>query len=152
MRHMPCRMGHGSQPVERETASQGTVLTDPPGWPTTAMIAHRGEAKKAGYLYVIHFINALATGRKYSQHYVGYAHRDWPRRIQQHRNGLGARIMREVQDRGLHWRVAVVVDVIAVGELEITGREMEAYIKRQHNHRRYCPLCGSTRLTDYREG
>lgn len=105
--------------------------------------------RSSGYVYILHFRTPLATGRKSSQHYVGWS-RHWAYRIAKHRAGAGARIMEVCADRGITFEVAAVVSSInAVGRC-YRGRDLERYIKRQHHHARYCPLCGGTGAVDYR--
>lgn len=115
------------------------------------MIAPIGEATPHGFVYLLHFPTPVAGGRKASAHYVGFS-MQWHWRMAQHRAGRGSALTRELLRRGLGFRVAVVCNRIQCGGLEVTGPDMERLIKASHNHRRYCPLCGSTRLADYREG
>jgi hypothetical protein len=115
------------------------------------MIAPIAEVTPHGYVYILHFRTPVAGGRKQSRHYVGFSIQ-WHWRINQHRCGHGAALTRELYRRGLAFDVAVVVDRIICGQLAVTGVDMERLIKASHQYRRYCPLCGSARLIDYREG
>jgi hypothetical protein len=97
--------------------------------------------RTSGYVYLLHFNTALVGGGHQSRHYVGWA-RNWVYRVQAHRRGTShARIMEVLWERGYTFEVAVVVK---------GSQALERQIKRAHHHSRYCPLCGSTRLTDYR--
>lgn len=97
--------------------------------------------KRLGYVYVLHFRTPLVGGAHQSRHYVGWA-RNWVWRVQSHRKGTSrARIMEVMFERGYQFDVAVVVRGTP---------DMERRIKRSHQHSRYCPLCGSSRLVDYR--
>lgn len=96
-----------------------------------------------GYVYILHFREALVGGKKSSRHYVGWS-ANWIYRVQQHRKGTShARIMEVCFERGIDFDVAIVVR---------GDKRMERAIKRSHAHARYCPLCGSHRLVDYRDG
>lgn len=46
-------------------------------------------------------------------------------------------------ERGYQFDVAIVVR---------GDKRLERSIKRQHHHARFCPTCGSLRMTDYRTG
>lgn len=106
-------------------------------------------SKSNGYVYILHFRTPLAGGRKQSQHYVGWS-RHWAYRIGQHRDGKGARIMAVCADRGITFQIAAVVASLEHDGRTYTGTALERYIKRQHHHARYCPLCGGRGAIDYR--
>jgi len=114
------------------------------------MVAECGHAAPSGYLYLLHFRSALATGRKASRHYVGYSQR-WVWRIWQHRAGRGARLLAVCMERDIPWDVAVVCRCITWRGRDYTGRDMERLLKRTRHHARWCPRCGSVRLVDYRD-
>lgn len=98
--------------------------------------------KAPGYVYLLHFRTPLCGGSHQSRHYVGWA-RNWTYRIQQHRKGTSrARIMEVMFERGYTFDVALVLR---------GSPNLERRIKRAHQHARYCPLCGSHRLKDYRD-
>lgn len=87
-----------------------------------------------GTVYLIHFdepIGDTSNPHGSAQHYVGYTD-NLPQRIETHRSGNGAAIMAAVQGQGVGWRVVKTW----LGE-----RSLERRIKRQHNHKRYCPIC-----------
>lgn len=110
------------------------------GWPYQP----QGLAVKPspGYVYILHFRTPLVGGNHQSRHYVGWSS-NWIRRVQQHRSGTSrARIMEVLWERGFRFDVAVVVK---------GDKRLERSIKRAHQHSRFCPLCGSKRLVDYRD-
>jgi hypothetical protein len=45
-------------------------------------------------------------------------------------------------ERGIGFDIAVVIKA---------GPDVEKKLKRGHHHARYCPLCGSIKLRDYRD-
>ena len=102
-----------------------------------------------GYVYILHFHTPLATGRKSSQHYVGWSRR-WAWRIGLHRAGAGARIMAVCADRGIGFDVATVAQQVVCRGRTYTGTNAERQIKRSHHIARYCPLCGGRGALDYR--
>lgn len=104
----------------------------------------------SGYVYILHFRTALAGGKKYSRHYVGWTrHPYW--RLREHRAGRGARILAVCADRGIAWDVATIADHIECGGRIYCGRAAERQIKRCHHIARYCPLCGGRGAPDYRQ-
>jgi hypothetical protein len=99
-------------------------------------------ARQPGYVYILHFREALTGGKKHSRHYIGWS-RNWIRRTQSHRQGTShARIMEVLFERGIGFDIAVVIKA---------GPDVEKKLKRGHHHARYCPLCGSIKLRDYRD-
>lgn len=82
-------------------------------------------------VYIIHFKNKL----HHAQHYVGYVWGDdFTKRIKQHRNGTGAKILKACNERGIQYRV-----VVACGG----GRDLERWIKNQKNTAQFCPVCSA---------
>lgn len=106
--------------------------------------------KSSGYVYLLHFHTPLAGGAKSSSHYVGWS-RHYAYRIAQHRAGAGARILQVCADRGIAFDVAIVISELEHAGVTYRGTALERYIKRQHHHARYCPLCGGRGATDYRD-
>ena len=91
----------------------------------------------ASWLYLLHFDRPLVGGKKSSRHYLGAA-RDLDARIAQHRAGTSrAKIMRALYGAGISFEVARVWQFKGPR----TAFHAEAEIKRQHNHRRFCPMC-----------
>ncbi len=110
--------------------------------PAPARRSRRRAPKPEGYVYVLHFREALAGGKKASRHYVGWS-RNWIYRVQSHRQGTSrARIMEVLHERGITFEVALVVK---------GSPAVERRIKASHHHARYCPICGGHKLADYRD-
>ena len=65
------------------------------------------------------------------QHYIGTT-KDLARRVQEHRNGSGAALLRAASAAGVGWRVVAWKE---------GGRDVEQTVKRQNHTRRFCPLC-----------
>lgn len=76
-----------------------------------------------------------------NQHYAGTCE-SLDARMARQAAGRGSAFMREVERRGIGWAV------VAVWE---GGRRHEAWLKEQHNLRRYCPVHGTRTLTALRE-
>jgi len=88
-------------------------------------------------VYLIHFsapLGDLANPHGAAQHYVGFTNGETVEtRLETHRRGHGARITAAAVRAGLDLKLARVW-------LE-GDRELEKWLKRQKNHRRFCPLC-----------
>jgi predicted GIY-YIG superfamily endonuclease len=76
-------------------------------------------------------IGNLDNRRATASHYCGSTD-NLRRRMRQHRNGTGARIMAAVSERNIPWLVVRV---------ERGGRAKERAWKRSHQLRRHCPAC-----------
>lgn len=81
----------------------------------------------AGTVYLIHFSEPL----KHARHYLGYT-RDLPARMDQHRNGHGARLLQVIQQFGIEY------DVVRTWP---GSRVLERKLKDQHHTPRLCPIC-----------
>lgn len=92
-------------------------------------------------VYLIHFDRPY----KHARHYLGSA-KDLNARIEEHRAGRGARLIRVIQQAGITWRVARTWE---------GGRLLEYCLKARKNGPRLCPLCWQAgfvdRLFDSRE-
>ncbi len=88
-------------------------------------------------VYLIHF----AEPYKHAKHYLGSSD-DLSRRLDQHHNGTGARLMQVVREAGISWVVARTWP---------GGRRLEFALKRQHNApKNLCPICrGDVPLSIY---
>ena len=82
-------------------------------------------------LYLLHFERPF----KHAKHYLGWAEDDeaMARRIQKHREGKGANLMKYVKLAGIDF---VVARTWAVG-----SRRKERSIKKQGGLGRCCPIC-----------
>lgn len=82
-------------------------------------------------VYLLHFAQPLHHAR----HYVGYCNggESLEARIERHRRGDGAKLVRAAVEAGIEFEVART--------WPCAGREFERWLKRQKNTRRYCPVC-----------
>jgi len=88
-------------------------------------------------VYLLHFARPLgdpSNPRGQAQHYLGSAD-DLEARLERHRQGNGAAIMRAALAAGITWEVARTWD---------GGRDLERKLKRQHNSPRLCPICNNS--------
>ncbi|MFI7447910.1 hypothetical protein ACIBQX_10470 [Nonomuraea sp. NPDC049714] len=85
----------------------------------------------AGTVYLLHFERPY----KHARHYIGWTPGDLNRRLRQHRNGTGARLMAVITAEGIDFVVA---------RLWTGGRNLERSLKRRGGASRCCPLCGIT--------
>ena len=87
-------------------------------------------------VYLIHFSEPYPRGNRTPiQHYLGFARdaQTFPRRLEHHRRGTGARLMAAVARAGLTFEVARTWD---------SGtRTDERKLKNRKNAPRLCPLC-----------
>jgi predicted GIY-YIG superfamily endonuclease len=85
-------------------------------------------------VYLLHFAQPISPHHT-AQHYIGFAQGEeaLQRRLNQHRNGRGARFTQVAQTRKITFCVAQV--------WELGDRQLERYLKRQKNARKFCPLC-----------
>lgn len=79
-------------------------------------------------VYLIHFDKPF----KHACHYLGYAS-DVAKRIERHRSGQGAKLLRAVQLAGISWEVVRV--------WPDADRTEERRLKNFGSHRRLCPVC-----------
>jgi predicted GIY-YIG superfamily endonuclease len=87
----------------------------------------------APVVYLIHLDTKLGSSHPKggAGHYLG-ATINLDRRLAQHREGTGARILAAAAERGIGFDVVRTWD---------GGRDVERQLKRQHNPRRMCPRC-----------
>ena len=78
-------------------------------------------------VYLIHFQRPY----KHARHYLGYT-ADLEARIEQHRNGTGARLLQVITAAGIAFDVA---------RTWACGRELERKLKNRHEGPRLCPIC-----------
>jgi predicted GIY-YIG superfamily endonuclease len=87
-----------------------------------------------GSVYLLHFSQPISN-KHTTQHYLGWAS-NLKSRITKHQQGQGARLTKVAYDRSITFEVACTWE---------GDRQLERLIKRQKNHRRYCPICRSAR-------
>jgi predicted GIY-YIG superfamily endonuclease len=79
-------------------------------------------------VYLIHFDRPYHHAR----HYLGSSN-DVPSRLEDHKSGRGANIMKVVTDAGIGWSVSRMwLD---------GGRELERKFKKAQHNSRLCPIC-----------
>ena len=83
-------------------------------------------------VYLVHCERPLA----HAQHYLGYT-ANLPRRIEQHRKGTGAKLLRAFNRLGISW------DVVRTWT---GGPDLERKLKNQKNSRALCPVCMQQRF------
>lgn len=80
-------------------------------------------------VYLIHFERKL----KHAQHYLGFVESDLEQRLERHRSGQGAKLMKAVIAAGIPWEV---VKVWPDGD-----RNFERSLKNKRKSRCFCPKC-----------
>jgi predicted GIY-YIG superfamily endonuclease len=80
-------------------------------------------------VYLIHFDQPF----KHARHYIGYAENDLEQRIEKHKSGFGAKLMRAVTNAGIEWKV---VRVWNEGD-----RTFERKLKNWKKSSCLCPEC-----------
>ena len=80
-------------------------------------------------VYLLHFDGAVCD---HARHYIGWAS-DIAARVERHRAGSGARLMRAAKVQGLTFTVARIWPGL--------DRAGERALKRRKNHRQLCPIC-----------
>ena len=84
-------------------------------------------ASYSGRCYLLHFV----TPYRHARHYLGSSD-DLAKRLAQHRNGTGARLMEVVHDAGISFVVA---------RTWVGGKNLERQLKAQKHGPRLCPIC-----------
>ena len=86
-------------------------------------------------VYLLHFdapLGNLANPRGQASHYLGYTD-SLKRRLAEHKNGQGARIMAVLKEKGITWQLART--------WSDGTRRLECQLKNQHHAPRMCPIC-----------
>lgn len=92
-----------------------------------------------GTVYLLHFDQPY----KHARHYIGWTAGNLNRRLHQHRNGTGARLLEVITAQGIGFVVARTWD---------GGRNLERSLKNRGGASRSCPLCGITpRVTGWNQ-
>lgn len=79
-------------------------------------------------VYLIHFSRAF----KHARHYLGSTN-DLEKRLEDHKNGRGAKLLRHVSEAGIEWEM--------VRQWSKGGRKLEAKFKKAQHNTRLCPIC-----------
>lgn len=79
-------------------------------------------------VYLIHFASKLSG---HANHYLGYT-ADLDARIELHRSGGGAKILRAANEAGIEWHVVRTWK---------GGRTLERRLKKFKKSRQLCPVC-----------
>lgn len=85
------------------------------------------KEKEVGFLYLLH----LSRPYRHARHYMGWA-KDLDRRLEEHRNGTGARLTQVAVQNG--------IELILAWASRGT-RDDERWMKNKKNAPRLCPLC-----------
>lgn len=80
-------------------------------------------------IYLIHFDKPL----KHASHYIGFVERNLKKRIERHRAGSGAKILRAANEAKISWDV--------VRTWPDGTRDDERKLKNSKNSKRLCPVC-----------
>ena len=108
---------------------------------TASTLTSPASSTGAGFVYLVHFtepIGDVMNPYGAAQNYLGWSATP-ERRLAAHRAARGARIMREVERRGIPWLV--------VGTWP-GPRALERAMKRQRNSWRWCCICREERGLD----
>jgi len=108
---------------------------------TASTLTSAGSQTGAGFVYLVHFsdpIGDLLNPRGQARHHLGWSSAP-ERRMSAHAAARGARIMAEVERRGIPWFV--------VGTWP-GPRSLERAAKRQRNAWRWCVVCREERGLD----
>lgn len=86
-------------------------------------------------VYLLHFNQPF----HHAKYYIGYSNGEETveQRIERHRAGNGARLLRAVSQAGIEFKVARI--------WESADRNFERKLKSQKNAARYCPICKKER-------
>ena len=79
-------------------------------------------------VYLIHFDKKY----KHALHYIGYS-RNVKKRVESHKLGTGARLLQVLNENGIGYKVVYI--------WPDGTRQFEIELKKQHNSKRYCPIC-----------
>ncbi|NLS78952.1 MAG: endonuclease [Chloroflexi bacterium] len=91
-------------------------------------------------VYLLHFERPIGNPnnpRGMARHYLGSA-KSVKRRLAEHRDGNGARIMQVLAEQGVNWELARTWP---------GGRAEERRLKARHNAPRLCPICRERQAT-----
>jgi predicted GIY-YIG superfamily endonuclease len=80
-------------------------------------------------VYLIHFEEPFHHAR----HYIGFCEENLDQRMECHRRGDGAKLMRAVSKAGIPWKV--------VRTWPDGDRNFERKLKNRHKSQDFCPIC-----------
>ncbi len=80
-------------------------------------------------VYLLHFSEPF----KHARHYIGFTESGLEQRMERHRSGDGAKILRALKLNGITFEV--------VKTWEEGDRDFERKLKNQKNSKRHCPHC-----------
>ena len=83
-----------------------------------------------GKIYLIHLDRPF---QEKVSHYIGYTDREVEQRLQDHKNGRGARLLNAVNKAKISY--------IVVRIWEDVDKYFERKLKKQKNSKRFCPVC-----------
>ncbi len=69
----------------------------------------------------------------HAKHYIGFAESDVEKRLEKHRKGQGAKLLKALNKAGINYSVVRV--------WEDVDRHFERKLKNCKNSKRYCPYC-----------
>ena len=81
-----------------------------------------------GTVYLIHFDKPY----KHARHYIGFT-TDLNSRLEQHRNGNGARLMEVIKENNIQWCITRTWENVT--------RHYERRLKNRKNAKYLCPIC-----------
>lgn len=84
-------------------------------------------------VYVIHFDRAY----KHAKHYTGIA-KNVEKRMKEHSNGSGARLMQVLKENGIGFRYSVIAEYDNFSLAHAEEKRLKTKIKKPQ---RYCPIC-----------
>lgn len=84
-------------------------------------------------VYLIHFDSPLA----HANHYIGFTTMKLSDRLDRHRRGAGARLLRALKEVGIGWKVA--------RKWNDGNQEFERLLKNRKHSDRICPVCQGTK-------
>lgn len=90
-----------------------------------------------GCVYLLHFNRPLGSKKHKAQHYIGFCD-NLVLRMQHHRRGSSAAIMRAVKRKRIGWEVVRV--------WENADRSFERRMKNAGHYARHCPTCRALQL------
>ncbi len=86
-------------------------------------------------VYLLHFEKPFY----HAQHYIGYCSSEGlDARMERHKRGQGARLLKAVHDADIQWEVAYVWDD--------GTHAFERILKNKKNTARFCPICKGTHI------
>lgn len=82
-----------------------------------------------GIVYLIHFDKPY----KHANHYIGFVEEDLCRRLQEHLDNYGSKLLKAVNNANIQWEVVRVWEGV--------DRNFERKLKKRKNSKQMCPVC-----------